>query len=331
MKFLKSNAIASKLNDCNPYLIAVAYIGVDWKKFIDYNNLEKIIISPTLGSNPNAIEELVSLITWDKVMFLDNLHAKIYIGKNSVIVSSSNLTNNGLSVSDGLEEAATRIIKKSEINEAINYYHELCKLASKKYPTINSKKKKLSELRDIWSAASRNSVISTQQESKNSIFNFEPLTDQDFYIVWYYPASIEYTSNVDHIKHLIDDEMSFHKNDRIKANKWILAWRKTSKDTADKRAKPTWMYIDEVIEYGIDTKKNDNYNKLAISRSDKAKLAPPFELTKEVVNSFNKTISRKKYKLLINNHKSDDFMVKNTHPKFKQLINDIKLSLTAET
>lgn len=90
MKVLVEDEIRRTVIDCKPLRIAVAYIGVDWKTFIpDTSCLESIIVSPTIGSNPSAIADLVKQIGWEKVVFLDELHAKTYIGKNSAVIGIS--------------------------------------------------------------------------------------------------------------------------------------------------------------------------------------------------------------------------------------------------
>ncbi len=82
MKVLIENDIQEAVSGCKPSKIAVAYIGADWQTFIpDPSRLESIIVSPTIGSNPWAIADLVKQIGWEKVAFLDELHAKTYIKK----------------------------------------------------------------------------------------------------------------------------------------------------------------------------------------------------------------------------------------------------------
>lgn len=326
MIFLQSKDIARSIKKCRPHLIAVAYIGIDWKNFIDHENLDKIIISPTLGSNPYAIEELVKFVTWDKVFFLNNLHAKIYIGKKSAIIGSSNLTKNGLAESDGLLEAATKIKKSKTIKEITLYYEELENLANKMYLNEESKKERLLYLKTIWSKAYSHSIIKEKKRSDNSLINYEPLTNQDFYIAWYQEDdNYEYSSKIDPIEDFIEEEMHFLEEDKIFENKWILSWRITNKDKPHKTVKPTWIYINEIINKGIKSKDSYKYTKLAFSRTDREKPKAPFELTDEVIKAFKDIISKEKYKSFIYNHNdTDDFSINNTFKRFKQFIEDIK-------
>jgi hypothetical protein len=85
--------------------IAVAYVGLGWDRYISRTDIKEIIVSPTLGTNPKAIEAIAALLGFDNVHFLENLHAKIYIGAHSAVIGSCNLSDNGLSDA-GLIEAA---------------------------------------------------------------------------------------------------------------------------------------------------------------------------------------------------------------------------------
>ncbi len=100
----ESSDISEALEKVAPERIAVAYVGIDWREFISAKNLKEIIISPTLGSNPIAISEIVKEIGWENVHFLNNLHSKIYISDYSVIIGSANLSKNAMG-NNGLYES----------------------------------------------------------------------------------------------------------------------------------------------------------------------------------------------------------------------------------
>ena len=77
--FFGSQKAHDKLHEHPPTHIAVAYVGRDWDQLIDCSQLKEIIVSPTLGTNPRAVDELVEKFGWEHVHFLDELHAKIYL------------------------------------------------------------------------------------------------------------------------------------------------------------------------------------------------------------------------------------------------------------
>lgn len=91
MKLISTAEVESTLENVRPTHIAVAFVGLDWKRYIDINVIEEMIVSPTIGTNPYAIQEIVNHIGWDKIHFLTNLHTKLYIGSNSAVFWRFNL------------------------------------------------------------------------------------------------------------------------------------------------------------------------------------------------------------------------------------------------
>lgn len=67
MKIISNSKIKSTLKKVQSNKIAVAYVGKDWKEYVNLTKDDTIIVSSTLGSNPRAIQEFVELIGWDQV------------------------------------------------------------------------------------------------------------------------------------------------------------------------------------------------------------------------------------------------------------------------
>ena len=80
MQLVSGASIKVGLREVMPTHVAAAYVGRDWRTYIDTQQLKEIVVSPTLGSNPYAIAEIAKDIGWENVHFLINLHAKIYLG-----------------------------------------------------------------------------------------------------------------------------------------------------------------------------------------------------------------------------------------------------------
>lgn len=280
------NEIKKAIARCEPTRIAVAFIGEDWKTFMpNHEILQSIIVSPTIGSNPEAITHLAQSIGWDKIFFLDELHAKIYIGKESAIVGSANLTNNGLD-GERLIELCVEINDEENLKKINRFFDELVEKAKTRYPSVTEKKIKLNELYKIRNSAISNCIIKEKPQKKwssNSFENFE-FNDQ-FYVAWYQKVDLEYSNEVKNIADFIENEIHFSNKDHVEKNKWVLAWPITYKNKPHKLIKPFWLYIHEIFENGIIDEGYD-YPKLAIQRSDKKTPRPPFELTDEVVAAF---------------------------------------------
>jgi hypothetical protein len=269
--------------------VAVAYIGTDWNTYIpEANRLEDIIVSPTLGSNPWAIVDLVKQIGWEKVCFLDNLHAKVYVGKGSAVIGSANLTRNGLS-GEGLVELCAEVSDEKSLEKLTKAFNELKRLAQDQYPTKESKKTSLQDLEKKWNTAIANRLIRNDVISSRSFAHFELLGDDHFYVVWYQPVDHEHSDDLKAMQQLIDDEIHFTKKDKVESNKWVLVWRKTDAHTPHLTQLPYWLYIHQVFDEGI-IKKTYPYRKCAIQRNDLKTPPQPFELTGEVRSAFKKAI-----------------------------------------
>ena len=292
MPILVEDKIQKAIEGCAPSQIAVAYIGKDWKTFIKHpEKLESIIISPTIGSNPFAIKELATVIGWSKIYFLDELHAKIYYGKNSAVVGSANLTHNGLS-GNSLYELSVGIESKAELRDILKILNTLKRKSEKQYPTEKDKKNKIIELEKCWNNAISNRIFSEKTTSNISFSTFELLSDNQFYVVWYQPADCEYSEDVKAIESVLGEDIHFHQSDNVENNKWVLTWRITNDSKPYKRTPLNWLYIDEIFDNGVIDKDND-YKKCAFERSDKLKPIPPFKITKEVENAFKKAVIEK--------------------------------------
>jgi len=127
-----SEEISDQLKKIKLKKIAVAYIGKDYKNYIEnaLDNLETIIVSQSNGNNPIAIKELIERENNDKtgkfkIYFLKNLHSKIYIGDDGVIIASANLSYNGLSnENNSLIEIGYLINNKDEMILINNIFKE---------------------------------------------------------------------------------------------------------------------------------------------------------------------------------------------------------------
>lgn len=289
MKMLVEGEIAKEIRRCEPSKIAVAYIGSDWRTFVpESSRLEAIIVSPTLGSNPRAISDLANRLGWDNVYFLDELHAKFYLGNTSAVIGSANLTRNGLS-GDGLVELCVEVNGSDSLKTLGNTFENLKRRAQKQYPTQQSKKTRLKELEKIWGAAISNRVVRNLNTSTWSIADFEPLGEDHFYVLWYQPMECEYSDDVTAVESLIQDDIHFARADKVERNKWALVWRITDSSTPHKTVKPSWLYIHDVFEDGV-TDKGYEYPKCAIQRKDLDIPAPPFEITDDVSKAFKMAI-----------------------------------------
>ncbi|WP_320172972.1 phospholipase D family protein [Maridesulfovibrio sp.] len=324
MKLLKTGEIRGAVERCEPERIAVAYVGLDWEKFIDKEKVKEVVVSPTEGSNPKGIQSLVDCLSWDNVHFLDNLHCKFYIGEQTAILGSPNLSRNGIAEA-GLEEAAVEITDLREIENLSSYFSEIKQSAMKKYPAEEMKKQALSDLYNIWRERERSNGAEEIEEDGEELLDYAVLSETDFYIAWYGVCdNVEYRGDIENYESLIDDEMHLAAGDKIRKGKWVLCWKVTSKNRPDMQVKPHWLFIDELFENAVYIENEEyDYTTVAVMRSDKEPVKPPFELTPNVIRAFKELIGSEKYLSTFVGGEGV-FYIKDTFPVFKQFMADWK-------
>lgn len=326
MKILTGSAIQIGISEVKPEKIAVAYLGADWGMFLnDVEALEYIILSPTLGSNPYAIQTLVNSIGWEKVWFLDELHAKVYLGPKSAVIGSANLTSNGLN-EEGLIELDTKVERYELIDELHQILDGWLSIAKERYPTATEKRSRLDKLLNSWSAALTNGLIANSNEKPTPFSTFELLSPSQFYVIWMHsPGNQKLSDEIKEVYTRIKDYVSFKNSDKVETNKWALVWQRTSSDKPNKKKKPYWLYIHETYQDGIN-ETDAEYKKCGVQWSDKTTPPYPFELTADVIDAFRESIMRPElYQYFL---QEDSFDLNKSFPGLPKLIAAMKNALT---
>lgn len=321
MKIIPNNKIKSTLKKVAPNKIAVAYVGIDWKEYVNFSKDDLIIVSPTLGSNPNAIIEIVELIGWGNVHFLNNLHAKIYIGKNSAFISSSNLSKNGID-SKGLIEIGVLVNSKNEIEKIDNEFNNILKLSKKQYKNSKEKKLALKKLFKIHKKAVADKIIRKEGEV-NSFEKYANSPIEEFYISYYTHGEIEKTSE-EYQKHesLINDELHLRIEDKIDKSTWILVWKRTNNFKPNKNSKPYWLFVHDILKDAI-LENEYPYQNCAIERNDLEIPVEPFYLDDKFIEIFKDLISNQNFsKYFV--QKDKDYDMNYSKKGLKKLIEEIK-------
>ena len=327
MKILSSGEIQSALKKCMPRKIAVAFIGMDWDKYLENtDHIEHIIVSPTLGSNPFAIQKLVNSIGWNKVFFLSSLHAKVYLGESHAIVGSANLTKNGMS-GDRLSEVAVEIVETKEINVLNSIVDDYLDRAKIEFPYTFSKKEKLKQLFDIWNNAVSNNVVEADFSDGNSFDEFELLSDDQFYVTWYQTAHVEFSEEVKSLESVIVGSIPFLESDEIDVNKWVLLWKITNDSKPHKTVKPYWLYVHDIFSCGVIDEDN-GYTKLAVERNDRELPPEPFELDDEIVAIFKSSIVASELSEYFIQNEMEYFSVNHSRHGLPKLIDRMKQSIS---
>ena len=183
MKILtEAKQIREALEEVEPSQIAVAYVGADWDDYISVDDLEEIIVSPTIGSNPRAIESIMNIKGHENVYFLNELHSKIYIGSNSALVGSCNLTYNALS-GNRLLEVAILLENNSSVSQLLGTFNDYKESAEIQYPDFESKIAQLKVLKEKWDDSVQNRLVTDSTripELSEYCSNLDKI-----HIVWY--------------------------------------------------------------------------------------------------------------------------------------------------
>ncbi len=280
MKFVYGREIAVAIAELKPRFVAVAYLGQDWSSYLtDLEALEAIVVSPTIGTSPHAVALLVKALKrqgtsgWDRVHFLDTLHAKLYLGDGGFVAGSANLTANGLA-GDRLLEASLLVNDAAALSEAHVFFDEVLRRASQAYPTSESKRLRLSRLFDEQSRAASRDLLEfgTDQRFRSILELGDPLPA--FHICWYTAEGPDLKANADDVVGFnICDHLQMHPADHIEAGQWVLTWRLTGRNQLDRRTAPCWMYVDHVEEGLLedpDEHEGYVYRKAALQRARSA-------------------------------------------------------------
>jgi hypothetical protein len=303
--FLDRKLAHEKLKEYPPTHIAVAYVGRDWDELVDCSQLQEIIVSPTLGTNPRAVAEIAEQIGWDHVHFLDELHAKIYLSQSCCIWGSFNLSNNafGQKSSTPLFEAGTHSKEAHIIRDAYAFFEELQRIAHAQYPNHGLKIKKLSELHGLHNNAIANKFTNTDTLKEN--LDELPKYNHSYVISFSYG---EAQFNKEAIKQKIKKQkipdcksLPFTEQDAnfLHKGSWILVYshddygvpvEKCSKDNF------YWIYVHDLIMNGYQD--TSEFPLVAFQWIDEDSIVPPepFKLTTKIYTALKTTLQDSRFK-----------------------------------
>jgi len=332
MRLVHGTKIKEELRLVAPKQIAVAYIGADWQSFIDPDRVEEIIVSPTIGSSPEAIADLVRKFTWKRVHFLNELHAKIFIGQSSAAVGSFNLSANGMS-GLALYEAGYVVETTSELEELKGLFDRIKARAIQQYKTEASKEKQLSKLCEISERARAAGSHIARSTTSRSLEQFEPVTETDFYCTYHEAEELEinsaamrkqvpekFTSPDTDPYNLMAYHLSFLEDDDVHPGHWILSWQAGQGTDVPDPLEVDWMYVNAVIPNGA-VDEVTSYTKLAVQWTDaSAKGRPPFKIGKREKRALREVLLSGNFPEFLPYADRQKWLLKDTFGKFKEFV-----------
>lgn len=295
--------------EVNPTRIAVAYVGKNWQSYIDEQCLKEIILRPSIGTNPNAVEEIIKIIGIDNVHFLDSLHSKIYLGNLAAILGSCNLSNNGFG-KEGNEEAAVILTEANALKQLKEIFNDYKDAAQRNYIDSSQKLSRLEKLKAEWRAVANANLSNGCVFDK---FDMDQLKEKEnshykIHVAWFYVSGESSKLNDDRIRQssklaknqsiesYFHDYMYFHNDDDIRTGDWILSFGCKNDGTPGARSDVSWMFVNEVHP---DVVLDDKYSKLVGQVEFESFPIPPFKLDHKLKCIFRETVTLPTYKALL--------------------------------
>lgn len=283
MRIITNPQLLNSMHEVRPVRISVAYVGIDWRDYIEAEHLEEIIVSPTLGSNPLAIRQLVELLGWDNVHFLDALHAKFYIGETMAALGSFILSSNGISA-QGLEELGVVAEDAKDILTLNSEFLRLKEAANVLYPTSQSKEARLTRLQTQRNRAIAEGILN-DENTPPLIIDYTPTIDSDLHVIWHRDVDAEMNYerliagdpqlNEAMFDNVVEDWITVQENDDIAPDSWILLWKARLDGMPNLASNPRWLYVHQVISGAV---LDAPYTKMIIQRNDRRKPTEPFDI-----------------------------------------------------
>lgn len=273
------------LRSIRPTRIAVAYVGANWKSLLGATNrLREIVLAPIPGTNPTAVAAIARNIGWENVHFLDQLHAKLYLGAGRGMFGSANLSANAFA--DGttqlyeLMAATTDDLLLAQLCREFEAYVGLAKDAYRDTPAKKARLKALAAAQpDIQAARvkmERRSPAPTMAEYK--------VGSRAIHLEWFDGAYGKGGDPDD------TDWMNLVVGSRkreVRAGNWLLEWRCTPTGRVGKNFSLEWMRIDVVR---LDRGEDEDYVDQVAERVCPPAYSVPFRLDARLKKVFREQI-----------------------------------------
>jgi hypothetical protein len=300
--------LRNALVEIQPSKIAVAFVGNGWRNYVNPEHLAEIVLSPTLGSNPRAIEAIMQNIGEEHVYFLDNLHAKIYLGTESALLGSSNLSDNGFS-DNGNFEAGVVLSDSESLENLQAVFNNYKTIAAERYPTRESKMERLRILYREWQNSIASGTISPnlnnddRNNSSPSIGDYRSELPR-IHIAWYTEGEADYNNAailavvpeaINPSDYFVDTNI-FHEDDVVQKGDWILSWRAKTGGLPDGRSDPIWLYAQHVIPNGV---LDPTYTKLVGQATRVQCPPPPFVLDARTIQLIRDALNSRRFLTLL--------------------------------
>jgi hypothetical protein len=305
------NETFENVRKIRPVQIAVAYLGMGWLERLGGHLPADLIIRPALGSNPDAIRDAIKCMGADHVHFLDELHAKVFIGQESALVGSANLSRNADEI---LREVMVKVTDAASMATLRKWFADTILLSSDQYSTTAAKGKRLTELQQLHNREIRSELKTLDKLSGNELkgesrpkhglgdYLSNKLSAESLLSVQWWQDEGGHTKKFKadvakqgHDYAQISDHLDITENDATAEirDSWVLCWRQTSTGRATKKLE--WLYVDGIADSG-----DKIYPRTIFMLEGKGRSLPPrpFEIDDAACEAFKKTMNESEWEAL---------------------------------
>ncbi|MEN2506151.1 phospholipase D-like domain-containing protein [Stutzerimonas stutzeri] len=336
--------LRSALEKVAPTHVAVAYLGYGWSDYLNIEALKAIIVSPTLGSNPYALQDLLEVAKKQRinVYFQPDLHAKLYIGDGGCLIGSANLSRNGFS--GGLREAAVLLQDTEAVQRARTVFDALMSGA---VTDRDQQVRMIEELIARWQEARRSGLLANEggDRPSGSILDWRP-GEERVWLTWI-DHEAEPTLNEARIRKALpapanrslvdyfEDYLTLAEDDDIQEGDWLIAWTAKQDGTPNLRAgyhySPYWLRVDKLISHGA-ADDQAPYTQLAATLPGSASVTPPFQIEGDakVKRLIKQLLASRKYPTLLGSKDRDPWRFADAVEDNQRFLADLKQAYLAE-
>jgi hypothetical protein len=242
------------------------------------------------GTNPFEIEKIPTRILRQS----DTLHAKVYIGNERAVVSSANVSSNGLGLENG--EQANWIeagVLLENILEISAWFQDLWE------DSREISDGDLENAKKAWNNRQRSKPTAL------SFHDFDPERSNVPLLYWIYNTDRDYNpaalrgrlgGDSPQTRGLVDDSLPVDPGDRtaMAPGRWLVVWWRSATGFPKRRPKPYWFFTGRVIEKSFRYKGEKKYRDSVLESDSSPQV--PFALNEsELLNAFIETLSRDEY------------------------------------
>lgn len=249
------------------------------------------------GTNPWVIKKLMKQLGSDCVRQHDSLHAKVYLGRESAIITSANSSANGLGFEGKASYWREAGVRVTELSNVERWFEWLWERESRAITNADLKAAKAT-----WKNRQRNLPTLPTFE------NFDVEQSRMPWPIYYVDSNWEYEEeNIKNQGFTLDESLSEridngpeleHEDDiELMRDRWFLYWAARSNGRPAKRINLFWTHVgSQIIRGGFLMEEEKKPSDVLLASEEQPPI--PFGIDSNFEDAFRQTISAPKFKPL---------------------------------